>query len=118
MKLASSSIIESVESQKQCVHQRKLLLCLRETLLTSIQRRPQQLSILETSLRRILHKCLGIMPHKVQLVQELKLIDHPMRFCFAKWARDRLADADFGKKKSSLQMKHILILEGMETSKI
>ena len=34
-------------------------------------------------------------------------------------ATDRLIeDADFGKKKTSLQMKLILILAGMETSKI
>ena len=32
-------------------------------------------------------------PYKVQLVQELKPIDHPMRFRFA------TEDADFGKKK-------------------
>ena len=38
-------------------------------------------------------------PYKVQMVQEYKPIDHPMRFRFAKWACDRLAeDADFGKK--------------------
>ena len=60
----------------------------------------QQLNILETSLRRILHKDLGMMPYKVQLVQKLKPIDRPMRFRFAKWACDRLTeDADFGKKK-------------------
>ena len=40
-----------------------------------------------------------MMPYKVQLVQELKPIDHPMHFRFAKWACDRLTeDADFGKK--------------------
>ena len=39
-------------------------------------------------------------PHKVQLVRELKPIDHPMRFPLAKWTCDRLTeDADFGKKK-------------------
>ena len=66
---------------------------------TSIHRRSQQLKIAETSLRRILHKDLGMTPYKIPLVQELKPIDHPMRFCFAKWARDRLReDADFGKK--------------------
>ena len=33
------------------------------------------------------------------MVQELKAIDHPMRFPIAKWACDRLTeDADFGKK--------------------
>ena len=80
---------------------------------TSIHRRSQQLNISETSLRRILHKDLGITPYKVQLVQELKSIDHPMRFRFTKWAYERLTeDADFGKKKSSFQMKLILILGG------
>ena len=39
-------------------------------------------------------------PYKVQLVQEWKPMDHPMRFRFAKWACDRLIEeADFGKKK-------------------
>ena len=67
---------------------------------TSIHRRSQQLNISETSLRRILHKVLGMMPYKVQLVQELKPIDHPMRFRSAKLACDRLTDdADFGRKK-------------------
>ena len=45
-----------------------------------------------------MHKDLGITPYKVQLVQELKPTDHPMRFRFAKWACDRLTeDADFSK---------------------
>ena len=61
-----------------------------ESPLTSIHRRSQQLNISETSLRRILHKDLGMTPYKVQLVQELKPIEHPMRFRFAKWACDRL----------------------------
>ena len=40
-----------------------------------------------------------------------------MRFCIAKWACDRLTeDDDFGKKKSSFQMKLILILAAMLTS--
>ena len=39
-------------------------------------------------------------PYKVQLVQELKSINHSKPFRFAKWACDRLTeDADFGKKK-------------------
>ena len=50
----------------------------------SIHRRSQQLNISETSIKRILHKDLGITPYKIQLVQELKPIDHPMRFHFAK----------------------------------
>ena len=77
---------------------------------TSIQRRSQQLNISETSLLRILHKDLGMTPYKLQLVQELKTIDHPMLFGFVKWACNRLTeDADFGKKISSFQMKLILI---------
>ena len=64
----------------------------------SIHRHSQQLNISETSLRLIMHKDLGMMPYKVQLVQEFKLIDHSMRFHFAKWDCDRLTeDADFGK---------------------
>ena len=53
---------------------------------TSIHRHSQQLNISETSLRRILHEDLGMMPHKVQLVQELKPIEHPMCYSFSKWA--------------------------------
>ena len=86
----------------------------REAPSTSIHRRSQQLNISETLLRRILYKDLGMTPYKVQLVQELKPIDHPMRFRIANWAWDRLTeDADFGKKKSSFQIKFILILAGM-----
>ena len=62
---------------------------------TSIHRRSRQLNISETSLRRILHKDLGMTPNKVLLVQVLK----PMCFRFAKWACDRLTDADFDKKE-------------------
>ena len=70
---------------------------------TSIHRRAQQLNISESLLRRILHQYRGMMPYKVQLVQQLKPIDHPMRFRFAKWACDRLTeDADFVKKKNQL----------------
>ena len=63
---------------------------------TSINCRYQQLNISKRSLRRILNKDLGMTIYKVQLVQELKPIDHPMNFSFAKWVCDRLAeDADF-----------------------
>lgn len=66
---------------------------------TSVKRRSQQLDISETSLRRILHKDLGMAPYKVQLVQELKPRDHPMRFAFAEWADERLAeDPEFYQK--------------------
>ena len=85
---------------------------------TSIHRHSQQLNISETSLRRILHKDLDITAYKVQLIQGLKLIYHTMRFRFAKWACDRLTeDADFGKKKTSFQMKHLLILASIEIIK-
>ena len=64
----------------------------------SIHRRSQQLNISVISLRRILHKDPGMTPYKVQLVQVLEPIDHPMLFRFAKWACDRLIeDADFGR---------------------
>ena len=81
---------------------------------TSISCRSQTLNISEPSLRRILHKDLGMTPYKVQLVQDMKPIDHPMRFRFAKWACNRLTkDAEFGQKISPFQMKLILILAGM-----
>ena len=67
---------------------------------TSIHRSFQQLNISETSLKGISLKDLGMTPYRVQLVQELNPIDHPMRFRFAKWACDRLTeDAEFCKKK-------------------
>ena len=50
----------------------------------SIDLRSQQLNIPKTSLRRILHKDLGMMQCKVQLIQELRPFDHPMCFRFAK----------------------------------
>ena len=47
-------------------------------------------------MRRILHK--GFVT--VLLGQELKPIDHPMRYRFAKWACNQLTeDTDFGEKK-------------------
>ena len=52
-----------------------------------------KLDISKTSLRRILRKDLGMTPYKIELVQQLKSTDHPMRFCFAKWAHDRLDEA-------------------------
>ena len=71
----------------------------REASSISIDRRPQQVNISETSLRRILHKDFGTTTYRVQLVQELMPIDRPMRFRFAKGANDRPTDdADFTKK--------------------
>ena len=47
-----------------------------------------------------MHKDLGMTSYKVELVQELKPIDHPLLFRFTEGACDRLTeDADFGKKK-------------------
>jgi len=59
---------------------------------TSTRHRSQNLNISRTSLRRILNKDLGMKPYKVQLVQELKPHDHPMRFRFAQWAELRLVE--------------------------
>ena len=75
----------------------------REAPSTAIHRRSQKLNISETSLKRILHKDLGMTPYKFQLVQEMKPIGHPMRFRLAKWICDRLTDdGDFGKKKKKI----------------
>ena len=62
----------------------------REAPTTLIYRRSQQLNISETSLSRTLLKDRGMTTYKVELVQELKPIGHPMRFYFAKWVCDRL----------------------------
>jgi len=71
----------------------------REHQSTSTRHRSQELNISRTSLRRILHKDLGMKAYKVQLVQKLKPHDHPMRFRFAQWAEERLAeDEDFFRK--------------------
>ena len=67
---------------------------------TSIYRRCQQLNIREISLRRIVHKDLVLTPYKIQLFQELKPINHPMRFRLAKCACERLTEeANFDKNK-------------------
>jgi len=58
----------------------------------STSTRSQNLNISRTSLRRIVNKDLGMKPYKIQLVQELKLHDHPMRFRFAQWAEQRLVE--------------------------
>ena len=92
-----------------------------EATLTLIRRHSQELNISEASLRPILHRDIGMTPYKAQLAQELKPIDHPMCFRFAKWACNRLTeDADFVKKKkkqSSFQMKFILILSSKMSKK-
>lgn len=66
---------------------------------TSTRRRSQQLNISRTTLRRILHQDLGMYTYKVQLVQELKQVDHQQRFRFADWALNKLNDdPDFARK--------------------
>ena len=62
----------------------------------------QQLNISETSLRLILRRDFGITPYKVQLVQELKPVDHPMRSRFARCACDRLTEDAVLWKKNHL----------------
>ena len=92
----------------------------REVPSTSIHRCPQQLNISDTPLALILHTDLGMTPYKEQLVHELKPIDHLMRFRFVNWACKRLTgNGDFGKKKkSSFQLKLILILASILTRKV
>ena len=83
----------------------------REAPSTSIQRRSQQLNISEISLRRSLHKDLGMTPYKVQLAHELVI-----QCDFASLsgtAIDLQKMPILAKKKSSFQMKLILILVGM-----
>lgn len=66
---------------------------------TSTRHRSQQLNISRTSLRRILHKNLGLFAYKVQLSQQLKEHDHSLRHRFAVWALEQLElDNDFGRK--------------------
>ncbi|ERL91841.1 hypothetical protein D910_09166, partial [Dendroctonus ponderosae] len=52
----------------------------------------KQLNISRTTLRKILNIDLGMYAYKVQLVQELKQIDHQQRFRFANWALNKLSD--------------------------
>ena len=85
--MASSLINQSVKKQKQCVHIDNIAAVaesVQKALSTSIHRCSQQLNISETSFRQILHKNLGMTPYRVQLLQELKRIDH-LCFHFAKW---------------------------------
>lgn len=66
---------------------------------TSTRQRSQQLNISRTSLRRILHKDLGLFAYKVQLTQELKQNDHPLRYRFSVWALEQLEiDDNFAQK--------------------
>ncbi|RYE12003.1 MAG: DUF4817 domain-containing protein [Sphingobacteriaceae bacterium] len=62
----------------------------RESPSTSTRHRSQELDISRTTLRRILHKDLGMTAYKIQLTRKLEARDHPLRFCFAEWANERL----------------------------
>jgi len=61
---------------------------------TSTRHSAQELDISRTSLQRILTKVLRLRPYKIQLVQQIKPHDHPMRFRFAEWAQERLVEDD------------------------
>ena len=66
---------------------------------TSTRRRSQELNIPRTTLRPILQKDLAMKPYKVQLVQQLKPLDHPSRLQYVDWAKDRLTeDGQFYRK--------------------
>ncbi|KAJ8944957.1 hypothetical protein NQ318_013105 [Aromia moschata] len=55
----------------------------RENPRTSTRHRAQQLNVTCTSLRRILHKDLGLFAYKLQLTQDVKENDHPLRYRFS-----------------------------------
>ena len=82
----NSSINQSVKSHKQCVLPRILQKwCVK-------RHQHQFIVVLNNWTFRRHHLgefCIKI-PHKVQLVQELKPIDHSMRLLIAKWAFDQL----------------------------
>lgn len=56
----------------------------------SIRRRSQGLGLSYGTLWSILKKDLGLKAYKIQLVQELKPLDHPMRQRFGLWALEQL----------------------------
>lgn len=58
----------------------------------SIRRRSQQLGLSYSTTWRILRKDLGLRAYKIQLVQELKPADLPMRHRFSVWALGKLEE--------------------------
>ncbi|KAJ8962482.1 hypothetical protein NQ318_000870 [Aromia moschata] len=72
----------------------------RENPRTSTRHRAQQLNVSRTSLRRILHKDLGLFAYKLQLTQEVKENDHPLRYRFSVWVLNEFENdnADFNRK--------------------
>jgi len=61
---------------------------------TSTRHRAQKWDISRTSLQRILTKDLRLRPYKIQLVQQPKPHDYPLRFRFAERAQERLVEDD------------------------
>ena len=56
----------------------------------SIRRRAQEVGLCPSTLWKILRKDLGLVPYKIQLVQELKPHDHHMRSEFNNWSLNQL----------------------------
>ena len=76
----------------------------------STRHRSQELNISRTSLRKILHKDLGMKAYKFKIIQELKPHDHPMHFRFAPWTEDRLVENEhFYRKIIFLDKAHFHI---------
>ena len=71
-----------------------------------VKRQEQQFTVVLNNWafrRQILRKDLGMTPYKVQLVQQLKSTNHPMRFRFASLVQFGLEEnADFDKKKNHI----------------
>ena len=66
----------------------------RESPSTSVRHRSQELGISRATVHRILKIDLQPHPYKVQLRQELKILDHRQRREFARWALERLDEDD------------------------
>jgi len=65
----------------------------------SIRHRAQELDLCPATLWKILRKDLGLRAYKIQLVQELKPLDHGARRTFGEWAEEQIAaDQNFHKK--------------------
>lgn len=56
----------------------------------SIRRRSQALGLCPSTTWKILRKDLGLHPYKIQLVQQLKPMDHRLRRTFGEWAENQL----------------------------
>lgn len=65
----------------------------------SIRRRAQQIGLCPSTLWKILRKDLGLVPYKIQLVQELKPHDHRLRREFSDWSLNQLNEDPFFYRK-------------------